>query len=91
MYAWWANTASIARRESLYGGGRCGMDGGNGKKEEGGSTRRSTHSDGHTRTIGSNTHMEQHGTPLDGRERGTGHDIDTTPETALDETDAADE
>ena len=30
------------------------------------------HSDGRTRTIGSNTYMEQHGTPLDGR--GTGHD-----------------
>jgi hypothetical protein len=31
------------------------------------------HSDGYTsRTSGSNTHMEQHGTPLDGRE--TGHD-----------------
>ena len=32
------------------------------------------HSDGRTRTSGSNTYMymEQHGTPLDGR--GTGHD-----------------
>ena len=29
------------------------------------------HSDGHTWTSGSNTHTEQHGTPLDGR--GTGH------------------
>jgi hypothetical protein len=28
------------------------------------------HSDGHTRTSGSNTHMEQHGTPLDGSSGG---------------------
>jgi hypothetical protein len=43
------------------------------------------HSDGHTWTSGSNTHTEQHGTPLDGRGTGRNTCVCVSPETATGE------